>query len=269
MAGNAVEATISRARRKLIELHYERKTGHLGGSLSCLDVLHALFDNVIGSEDFFVLSKGHAASALYVTLWSYGHLDEKALDTYYVDGTTLCGHVSCREAWVPFGTGSLGHGLSLAAGLSLGKKLKKEQGTVFCLCSEGEFQEGSTWEALIFSIHHKLNNLRILVDVNGWQGFGSTLETASQDLMVLKKRISSFGFPTSICDGHDCESIGNYLKNQEDRALPTVLLMETCKGKGAPPLEGTFISHYAKLTKHEYDETMRQYEDDSHERGIC
>ncbi len=191
-------------------------------------------------------------------LRAVGRIDDATLDTYGKDGTKLGGHPPINAFKdIVFGTGSLGHGLSLATGLALGKKLKKEEGRIFCLCSDGEFQEGSIWEALIFSVHHRLNNLYIIIDVNGWQGFGSTMETASLNLGAMEKMISSFGLQVKTCDGHNHKELKTEFLSSYDGDVPVALLMRTCKGKGVPCFEGQFISHYDKLTASRYEDAIR------------
>jgi transketolase len=134
--------------------------------------------------DRFVLSKGHSAGAYYVVLWSLGKLSDADLDSFHKDGTRLAGHPPSHGIpEIEFATGSLGHGLSLAAGLALAAKLKGQTHRIYCLTSDGEWQEGSTLEALIFAAHHKLSNLTIMIDQNGLQGFGTTAEVASMDDM--------------------------------------------------------------------------------------
>ena len=166
---------VKRARRRLLEMHYHAGVGHIGGNLSALDALLVLHHQVMGSDDVFVLAKGHAAGALYITLWSLGKLSDEDLHTFHQDGTLLAGHpVAGWSKDIPFATGSLGHGLPDAAGMALGYKLQSEAREVFCLTSDGEWQEGSNWEALIFAIHQRLANLTILIDENGLQGFGTT-----------------------------------------------------------------------------------------------
>ena len=171
------EEIVRKAKLRLLRLHHEKKVGHIGGNLSALDSILFLYHNVLKENDIFVLSKGHSAGALYVALWSVGRVSDTDLESFHQDGSRLAGHPVC--GWspeIPFSTGSLGHGLSLAAGIALGKKMKNEAGKVFCLLSDGEWEEGSTWEALIFIAHRRMNNLTLLVDANGLQGFGKTMD---------------------------------------------------------------------------------------------
>src|SRR5262249_27235306 len=148
-------------------------------------------------EDQFILSKGHAAGALYVTLWTRGALADEDLTQFHGEGTRLSGHPPFQGlSDILFATGSLGHGLPLAAGLALARQFRGEPGRVFCLTSDGEWNEGSCWEGLIFARHHRLENLTLLVDCNGLQGFGTTREIA--DLEPLAGKFEAFGLPVEV-----------------------------------------------------------------------
>ena len=134
---------ISAARKRLIQMHFDSGVGHIGGNLSALDSMLLVFHEFLGSEDQFILSKGHSAGALYISLWSVGRIDEKDLKLFHRDNTLLAGHPPAKGiVEIPFATGSLGHGLSLAAGTALGFRLKNSDAKVICLTSDGEWQEG-------------------------------------------------------------------------------------------------------------------------------
>jgi transketolase len=152
-----------------------------------------------------------------------------------------------------FPTGSLGHGPSLSAGLALAAKKQKTGRKVYCLCSDGEWQEGSCWEALIFSVHHKLDNLTILIDQNRLQGFGTTEQVTSCG--DLQPRLSSFGANVLICDGHNHEQILDALKSPTDQ--PKIILLTTVKGRGTL-YENKMESHYLPLTLENYEFSMAQ-----------
>src|SRR5262249_14275834 len=155
---------------------------------------------ILNEDDNFILSKGHSAGALYVTLWSLGQLSEEDLRLFHKDATRLSGHPPVKGiASISFATGSLGHGLGLAAGMALGKRFRSSPGRVFCLTSDGEWNEGSCWESLIFAAHQALDNLVIIVDANGLQGFGTTREVASLDPFGDKFR--AFGVHACEIDG--------------------------------------------------------------------
>jgi transketolase len=240
-------ACLDDARRRLLQMHWDSGIGHLGGNLSALDAMMVLHHELIGPHDRFILSKGHSAGAYYVTLWSLGILTEADLYSFHRDGTRLAGHPPAHGLpGILFSTGSLGHGLSLAAGLALAAQLQgRRQGRVFCLTSDGEWQEGSTFEALIFAAHRNLANLTILVDHNGLQGFGTTAEVASMD--PLGDRLAGFDVDLRECDGHDIGSLRAALSPPCNR--PAVVIMRTIKGRGVPGLEGRMESHYLPLTE--------------------
>lgn len=243
-----------KARLRLLQMHYESRVGHVGGNLSCLDTLMALYHNALGQHDEFVLSKGHSAGALYVTLWSVGLLSDDDLKSFHRDGTRLSGHppVNTIPA-IPFATGSLGHGLGLAAGLALAKKLKGEKGRLFCLASDGEWNEGSNWEALIFSRHNGLN-ITLIVDLNGLQGFGRTCDIA--DLEPLAEKFRAFRLHTLEVNGHDLEDVTAALHQRDDG--PMVIVARTEKGHGVPSMEGRLESHYLPLSLESYQQAVQQ-----------
>ncbi len=236
-------------------MHYESRVGHIGGNLSALEMMLTLHHRAMQKDDVFILSKGHAAGALYVTLWTLGHVSEEQLCQFHKDGTKLSGHPSpCWIPQIPFATGSLGHGLSLAAGAALGKTLQKQPGRVFCMLSDGEMQEGSTWEAIIFVAHRKSLPLTILVDVNGLQGFGTTREVAGLELNPAKFR--EFGLPAVEIDGHDVDAIDAACADRSEG--PRVVIARTCKGHGASFMENRMDSHYLPMTDDGYRQALEE-----------
>jgi transketolase len=244
---------VIRAKRQLLEMHYRNRIGHLGGNLSALDAMLLLHHELMGQHDRFILSKGHSAGAYYITLWSLGLITETELTTFHQDGTRLSGHPPAQGIpQILFSTGSLGHGLSLAAGLALAARLKGETRRVFCLTSDGEWQEGSTLEALIFICHHNLSNLTILVDHNGLQGFGTTSEVASMD--PLDAKLTGFEIDLRRCDGHDLQALRDTLTPMSNR--PVAVIMDTRKGHGVPDFEGRMESHYLPPTEPQYQAAM-------------
>ena len=245
---------LSKAKIRLIQMHYDANSGHVGGNLSCFDTLFVLFHYILDDKDRFILSKGHSAGALYVALWSIGKLSDDALGTFCKDDSHLPGHPSGMGIpGLMFPTGSLGHGSSLAVGLALAAKKQKSGRKVYCLCSDGEWQEGSCWEALIFAVHHKLDNLTILIDQNGLQGFGTTEEVISCG--DLQTRLSSFGANVISCKGHDHEAIRSALELPSDS--PKIIVLNTVKGKGTL-YENKIESHYLPLTKENYEFSIGQ-----------
>lgn len=237
-------ALLRRARLRLLRMHHEAGVGHIGGNLSALDAMLVLHHGVMSPDDTFVLSKGHAAGALYVTLWTTGELSDEALAGFHADDSTLSGHPAA--GWtpgIPFATGSLGHGLPVSAGIALARRLEQRPGRVFCLCSDGEWQEGSNWEALIFARHQQLDRLVIAVDVNGLQGFGTTAEVGG--IENLRERFEAFGIPTTECDGHDPEALASALGAAQPG--PRAVLLRTVKGRGVSFMEDRLEWHYLPL----------------------
>ena len=246
---------LAEIRKRLVRMHYESGVGHIGGNLSAIDSLALLFNERLGPQDQFVLSKGHSAGALYVALWSAGRLSDDALSTFHRDATLLAGHPPAQGIdGVLFATGSLGHGLSLAAGTALAYRLKAQRGEVFCLTSDGEWQEGSTWEALIFACHHGLENLTILVDHNRLQGFGLTSEVAS--MAPLWEKLQGFDLELQIVDGHDLGALRSALAQQAPR--PRVIVLETVKGKGVSFMEHRMEWHYLPLNETDYRRAIEE-----------
>jgi transketolase len=246
-------ALASKARARLLTMHYQARMGHIGGNLSCLDALLVLYARVLRPQDNFVLSKGHSAGALYVALWAAGRLPESELPKFHQDLSKLAGHpVAGWHPDIRFSTGSLGHGLNQAAGAALGERLHGRDGRVFCMMSDGEWQEGSNWEALIFAVHHRLGNLCAMVDLNGLQGFGSTQDIAS--MADLAPRLRGFGADVVELDGHDLRGVEDAL--QAAGQAPRVLLLRTVKGKGVSFMEGRMDSHYKALTEAQYQQAL-------------
>lgn len=234
------------AKKRLLEMHFASKVGHLGGNLSALDVMMVLHHEIMTAQDVFILSKGHSAGALYVTLWSKGCLTDVDLQTFHADNTKLAGHpmAGCISE-ISVATGSLGHGFSIALGVALGRKLANMSGHVYCLTSDGEWQEGSNWEALIFLAHHKLDNFTLLIDCNGLQGFGTTADVASMPTSTLRDRISAFNFKVTQVNGHVPNEIQRVLENPRNN----IVMLDTIKGSGISFMENKMEWHYLPLNE--------------------
>jgi transketolase len=247
---------VRQARARLLQMHFESGVGHIGGNLSCLDMLMVLHHRGMRAEDVFVLSKGHAAGALYVTLWSRGILTDADLQQFHRDGTRLSGHPApCWRPEICFATGSLGHGLGLSAGIALGKRLQNQPGRVFCLLSDGEWQEGSNWESLIFCAHHRLP-VTLLLDANGLQGFGTTAEVAGMEPLAAK--FEAFDVPTTELDGHDLDAITQMCSKAVSG--PQVLIAHTRKGGGVSFMENRLEWHYLPMTATQYQQALEEVE---------
>ncbi len=251
---------IRNARLRLLRMHYESRVGHIGGNLSACDMMVVLHHSVLRPHDIFVLSKGHAAGALYVSLWSVGRLSEDDLSQFHGERTKLSGHPApnwLRE--IPFATGSLGHGLSLAAGIALGKALRQQPGRVFCLVSDGELQEGSSWESLIFIKQRCLAPLTVLIDANGLQGFGATKDVCGLELTAAKFR--EFGLRTEEIDGHDPDAILNACAAAGPE--PQIIIARTRKGHGVSFMEDRMEWHYRAMSAEQYQQAIQEVNDGS------
>lgn len=243
------EAELLRARKRLLQMHFESGVGHIGGNLSCLDSLLLVHHEYLSEADRFVLSKGHSAGALYIALWSLGRLSDDALKRFHKDDTLLAGHPPASGiADIRFATGSLGHGLSLAAGTALALTIKRQAGHVICLTSDGEWQEGSSWEAAIFAAHHRLRNLTVLVDHNNLQGFGHTTDIAS--MYPLSERIAGLDLDIQRVNGHDLAALRAVLDRPADKCR--IVIMDTVKGHGVRFMENRMEWHYLPLKEDQY-----------------
>ena len=250
----SLAALLATARKRLLQLHFDTRVGHIGGNLSALDILMVLHHCVKQKDDVFILSKGHAAGALYVTLWSLGVLTEDDLRQFHGERTRMSAHPApCWIDEIPFATGSLGHGLPLAVGIAMGKSLRNQPGRVFCLLSDGELQEGSTWESLIFVKQRQLAPLTVVIDVNGLQGFGSTKEVSGLELTVSKFR--EFGLAAREIDGHDLDAILDAMATPSP--APQVILARTHKGHGVSFMEDRMEWHYLPLTEELYRQALQ------------
>ena len=235
---------------RLLEMHHAKRVGHLGGNLSALDALLVLYQRVLTPGDQFILSKGHAAGALYIALWSVGRLSDEDLETFHEDDTLLSGHPPASGIDdILFAIGSLGHGVSLASGLALSAMISGGDNRVFCLTSDGEWQEGSCWEAAIFAAHHRLNNLTVLVDANRLQGFGTTKEVASMD--PIAERFRGFKLDVIEVDGHDQDRLESLLSAPPSPS-PRFIVMHTHKGFGVPTMQDRLESHYLPIQDDDY-----------------
>lgn len=243
------------AKKRLLQMHFEKKMGHIGGNLSALDAMMTLHHEVMQTEDKFILSKGHSAGALYITLWSLGRLTEEDLKTFHGEGTKLPGHpVPGWLSEIPVATGSLGHGFPVALGIALGWRLSHKPGHIYCLMSDGEWQEGSNWEALIFFAHHRLPNLTVLVDCNRLQGFGTTQEVAS--MSQLQEKLAAFNLKIISVEGHAPSQIKKALDNTKGG----IVMLNTVKGAGISFMENRMEWHYLPMNQAQYDQALLEVE---------
>lgn len=239
----------------LLRLYKKANAGHIGSSLSCLDILLYLYFYKMNPEDKFILSKGHAALAWYVTLYESGKISLEELETYYKDGTFLAAHPPTNRKIkdIVFGTGSLGHGLSLSSGLALASQLSGKKFNVYCVLSDGDCNEGSTWEAALFAGHHGLSNLTVIIDQNELQGFGECKDVL--DLDPFQKKWEAFNFETVIAEnGNLFESLDRTFSSLNvHSSKPKCIIAKTAKGHGVSFMENKLEWHYLPMTDEQYN----------------
>ena len=230
-------------RKKLIENAFEKKMGHVGSALSCLDAVNYLYDNIITRDDIFILSKGHGAMALYLALEKQGKKPDWTMHPELDE-----------EKGIYATTGSLGHGLPIAIGRAYARKLSGK-GRVFVLLGDGEMAEGSVWESLILANRFKLDNLYILIDWNKYGGLTDDVKKLFDfDGDSLAARVRAFGFNVLKIDGHDEKQLES-LKALHDAR--TVVILDTIKGKGVDVLEKThFHGYYFHQNPDEYKKAL-------------
>ena len=248
-----LEAIASRIRGKLVEISHKARTPHLGSALSCVDILVAAYWSVLTIDpqnpddpdrDRLILSKGHAAPALYLALAYRGFFPKQLLDSYAQPGSCLEEHPSlgCVPG-VEAATGSLGHGLSLGLGMAIAGRIQGRSYRVFVVMSDGECNEGSVWEAAMLAPAHKLDNVITIVDFNCWQATGRSCEIMA--LRPLRQKWESFGWSAYEIDGHDLNALVDALRNVPDGSgKPVAIVAHTVKGKGVSFMEDDNNWHY-------------------------
>ena len=243
----------SRYLRKLIVLGLEgTKKGHVGSALSLVEIIRVLYDDIMNylpqeplwpDRDRFILSKGHGCLALYAVLADKGFIAIDELKTYTLEGSRLGG---CSESTVPgveATTGALGHGFSVGAGMALASRIQKRPSRVYVVLGDGELDEGSVWEAALYSARHRLSHLTVIIDCNKYQIAGATKDIL--DIEPLKDKWESFGFVTHEVDGHDVKALRSIFKRlpfSQDK--PSAIICHTIKGKGFSFAEGDYKWHW-------------------------
>lgn len=246
-------------RRKLLSLYYNVNAGHIACSLSCLDLLIALFHGKTENERV-ILSKGHAAAALYTVLNHIGEISEDEYKTFYQNGTKLSAHPSANSFTnIPFALGSLGHGFPIGCGIANANKLLKNQEYVYILMSDGETNEGTTWEAAHYAVSKKLDNLIVLIDKNQLQGFGYTKDVLGDTAAVEKWK--SIGFEVIEMDGHNVNELVTGISNLKSfNAKPKLIIANTVKGKGVDYMENKMEWHYLPMNEDMYHKALSSLE---------
>lgn len=258
------EALALRLRRHVVRMCSLGGSSHVGSCLSVADIVAVLYGAVLRIDpadpawpgrDRFILSKGHAGACVYAALAETGFFPTAMLDAHYTNGSVLSGHVSKGVPGVDFSTGSLGHGLGVGAGMAM--QLRRSGGTqrVYVVLSDGECDEGSVWEAVLFAAHHRLANICAVIDHNKLQSLGPVAETLALEPFTDKWR--SFGWAVERVDGHDHLALGRaFAKRTADR--PTCIIADTVKGRGVSFMEGRVLWHYRSPQGAEFAAAMAE-----------
>ena len=258
-----LEYTALKIRRNILRLIRAGEAGHVGGALSSVEILTALYFNLLNVDpanpkwpqrDRFVLSAGHKCLVLYAALAERGFFDATVLDTYGALDSPIPGHPNMHKLpGIETNTGALGHGLSIAGGMALGLRLDKSSAKVYVLMGDGELAEGSNWEAASAASMHRLENLIVFVDRNKLQISGPTVEVMSYE--PLDERWRSFGWGVRVIDGHNLESIMSNVKQTPfEKGKPSVIIADTLKSKGLSFAEGKVSYHYWKANPEELEQ---------------
>jgi transketolase len=240
---------------KTLSICCKAREGHIPSALSVLDILHSIYseryEQIVSGEDFFVLAKGHASIALYVTLVHMKLLHPDALDTFAEYRSILGGHPDrTKSRYITASTGSLGHGLPISVGIALGQKISSEKGRVFCLVGDGELNEGSNWEALLVANHHKLHNLTLIVDAN-------SSSNRAIDMSNLSEKLSAFGLDVNTVDGHNLDALAVAL-NQKNTTQPNAIIAKTIKGYRVKSMENNPAWHHAYPSENDLEKLMKE-----------
>jgi transketolase len=245
------EQLAAQIRVSALEMVAKAKASHIGSALSIADIVAVLYGKVLfynnqnpddSNRDRFILSKGHACVAVYAALAECGFFEKIRLQTYGEDHSPLMNHITHKVPGVEFSTGALGHGFSFGVGKALASKMKSAKWRTFVLLSDGELDEGSNWEALMFASHHGLSNLCAIVDYNKLQSMDSVSKTLA--LEPLREKFLSFGAKVIEVDGHNHHELINALADNPTNAKPVVVICHTIKGKGISFMENQVRWHY-------------------------
>ncbi len=254
-------------RKRIVRMHAKSRSSHIGSALSSVDILTVLYFGILKIDtknpwakkrDRFILSKGHAASALYAVLSLRGFFSEEILDEYCIDGGRLPGHSTMHcVPGVEVSTGSLGHGLSIGVGMAIAAKYDAFEYRIFVLLSDGECDEGSVWEASMFAAHRKLDNLIVIIDYNKLQAFGRTKEVVN--LEALSDNWAAFGWEVKEIDGHNFSKIEDTLcRVPFKKNKPGLIIAHTIKGKGVSFMENRLEWHYKSPDKEQLEIALKE-----------
>jgi len=254
-------------RRTILQMAYAGSTVHIACAFSIVEMLAVLYRSHLELDEnkgtsphrhHLILSKGHGVMAQYACLREVGWLSEHDIQSYFADGTRLKGLSDAHVPGLEVTPGSLGHGLSVRLGLALAAKRRRTAQKCFAIVGDGEMNEGTIWEALMFAAHFELSNLLLLVDENGYQAMGSTEEVMR--LGRIAQKLAAFGFETREVDGHDESALNEAIceLTASPSACPRAIVARTVKGKGVSFMEGNNVWHYTRLTPETYSAALAE-----------
>jgi transketolase len=255
-------------RRTILEMAYAASTNHIACAFSMVEMLSVLYRDHLRlgklpndpDRDCLVVSKGHAVMAQYACLHELGWLDDAALKNYLKDGTTLTGECDAHVPGLEVSSGSLGHGFNVGVGLALAMKRQKTDRRVYAILGDGECNEGSIWEGLLFAAQQKLSNLLVIVDANGFQGLGRTDDILN--LESLEEKFTAFGLETLTVNGHDEAALDKAITQlvASSHPGPRAIIAQTIKGYGVSFMQDDNAWHYKSLTKETFEAAKQELE---------
>ncbi len=261
-----LEELANKIRLDVLMMTRNGKSSHIGSVFSIADILAVLYGKFLSlnpndpkwdGRDRFILSKGHAGAGVYASLAENGFFSKKTLETHYQNGSNLSGHVSHRGVpGVELSTGSLGHGLPVGVGMAKAGQLSGKTYKTIVLCSDGECDEGTTWEAALFAAHHNLKNLILIIDYNKIQSLDLVEKTLSLEPLIDKW--VSFGWKVQNINGHNIIDIVEALEEENNMNKPKVIIANTIKGKGVSFMENSVLWHYRSPQGEEYDMALSE-----------
>jgi len=260
-------------RKNIIDMAYTGNSVHIACAFSIVEVCSVLYSEILNfnnkdpedpNRDILALSKGHGVMAIYACLKEMGVIEQEHFNNYFSDGSLLHGLGEPTVPGIEVLGGSLGHGLPVAIGMALGFKREGSNRQVYCIVGDGEINEGTIWEGLLFAGHHKLTNFTVIVDANGLQAMGEIDEILN--LEPMGKKFEAFGFHTIECDGHNIKKLTEAFKTKDHEAVskPKAVIARTMKGKGVSFMENDNIWHYTRLN----EETLKRAQDELNEGDL-
>lgn len=245
------------ARKKILTMIHKAGTSHIASNFSVIDIATVLYDN-LGEKDEVVWSAGWKSATIYYFLAQQGKIPKEDLEKFgkEIDGKIeYLGLAETNINGVLCNGGSMGHGLPIACGIALAKKLKGEEGNVYCIMSDGEMNEGTTWESAMFASHNKLDNLVVIVDKNKWQAMGKTKDVLNVDPKIA---FNGFAWQSGNFNGHNFNEIEKAIQLTDIISSPLALVFNTVKGKGVSFFEDHLLYHYKHVDKEEYEKAIKE-----------